>query len=154
MMSVEKFPAQNTEENQNATTTPTKEDIRKEREETLKKVEDIVTQATTGTLKLSTPFMSDNIEITELRYDFKAITGLEFAEAMDSDNSRKSDSFRITGKQALALFAVAVSKCEKHCDKEDVLRGLSIEDTVAAIQAATVFFRAASQAGNLRTTRE
>ena len=64
---------------------------------------------------------------------------------MDTDPNRKSDSFRITGKQALALFAVAVEKCEEHVDKDDVMRGLSIEDTVAAIQLATLFFKAASQ---------
>ena len=136
-----------TEENQ-----PT--EAPRSREDALKEVEEIVRRATIGTLKLSQPFMSDGIKITELKYDFKAVTGIEFADAMDSDFSRKSDSFRITGKQALALFAVAVQKCEEHCDKQDVLRGLSSEDSVAAIQAATLFFRAASQAGNLRTMRD
>ena len=151
---ITKYPTENAEPENTVAEAPTKTDERKVREDTLKKVEEIVSKATIGTLKLAAPFKSDGIEITELHYDFKAVTGVEFADAMDSDNSRKSDSFRITGKQALALFAVAVEKCEEHVDKQDVLRGLSVEDAVAAIQAATLFFRAASQAGSLRTSRD
>lgn len=139
---------------QEETNESTVEDVKKAREDALAKVEEIVTQASTGTLVLSQPFKSDGIMISELHYDFKAVSGIEFADAMDSDYSRRSDSFRITGKQALSLFAVAVEKREEHCDKRDVLRGLSVEDSVAAIQAATLFFRAASQAGNLRTMRD
>ena len=158
---IEKFPAENPAPAENTVPTETDEasaeaskaELKEVREATLQKMEDIVKQASTGTLKLSVPFKSDGIVITELHYNFKAVTGLEFADAMDSDFSRKSDSFRITGKQAIALFAVAVEKCEEHVDRQDVLRGLSAEDSVAAIQAATLFFRAASQAGNLRTIR-
>lgn len=140
-------------EAQDAQQTPAEEkkpDKAKEAE-TLRKASQ---EAAHGTFKLAVPFRSDGYDISELHYDFKALTGVEYANAMDADNSRNTDSFRMTNKQALTLFATAAAKKTEHVDKDDVLRGLSIDDAIKAVQITTVFFVLSSRAGNTRIMRE
>lgn len=157
---IKKFPEQEETTNTEATTEaqdaqqkPAEEqkpDKAKEAE-TLRKASQ---EAAHGTFKLAVPFRSDGYDITELHYDFKALTGVEYANAMDSDNSRNTDSFRMTNKQALSLFATAAAKKTEHVDKDDVMRGLSIDDAIKAVQITTVFFVLSSRAGNTRIMRE
>lgn len=126
-------------------------------EETAKKEIDpqkVVEQVARGKLTLSKPILSKGVNYDVLHYDFLALTGFEYADAMDSDASRNADSFHLTNRQALSLFAVAVSKVTEDVDKEAVIRGLSIGDTIKAVQLATVFFVTSSRAGNRRITRE
>ena len=114
----------------------------------------LVEKMARGRMKLSKPIMCKGKELTELHYDFLALSGFEYADAMDSDAGRGSDSFHLTNRQALALFSAAVAKNNEDMDKEVVMRGLSIGDTIKAVQLATVFFVISSRAGNRRITRE
>lgn len=114
----------------------------------------VVEQVAKGKLTLAQPILSKGVEYDVLHYDFMALSGFEYADAMDSDASRNADSFHLTNRQALSLFAVAVAKVTEDVDKEAVIRGLSIGDTIKAVQLATVFFVTSSRAGNRRITRE
>lgn len=116
--------------------------------------QDVVAQVARGKLVLDVPILSKGENVTELHYDFLALTGYEYADAMDSDATSKSDSFHLTNRQALSLFAAAAVKQTEGIDREVVIRGLSIGDTIKAVQIATVFFVASSRAGNRRITKE
>ena len=72
-----------------------------------------------GRLSLETPIVAGDEEITELAYDFNELTGMEYTDAMDSDPNAQQ-IYRITYRQALALFAKAASK---QTDKIDRCRG-------------------------------
>lgn len=104
-----------------------------------------------GIMQLHTPIRNGKdadgnpIEIKELRYNFRKLTGIEYAEAMDLD--RKSESaYRITAVQALALFAAAAAKDTPGLDATDIRRGLDITDGQIGIQRATIFFVASARA--------
>lgn len=106
-----------------------------------------------GKLILFKPFLSDGKEITELIYDFENLGGLDMAKAMDRGAPNGANAFRITNEQALELFIASAGKETDGVDATDVRRGLSSVDTVKAVQLATVFFIASSQAGNARITK-
>lgn len=106
-----------------------------------------------GKLKLFKPFVADDEEITELTYDFENLGGPEMVRAMDRGAANGGNAFRITSEQALELFIASAGKETEGCDAADVRRGLSSVDAVKAVQLATVFFVASSQAGNARITK-
>jgi len=106
-----------------------------------------------GKLKLFRPFVADDKEITELEYDFENLGGPEMVRAMDRGAQNGGNAFRITSEQALELFIASAGKETEGCDAADVRRGLSSVDAVKAVQLATVFFVASSQAGNARITK-
>ena len=106
-----------------------------------------------GKLILFKPFIADDKEITELVYDFENLGGLDMAKAMDRGAPNGANAFRITNEQALELFIASAGKETEGVDAVDVRRGLSSVDTVKAVQLATVFFIASSQAGNARITK-
>lgn len=106
-----------------------------------------------GKLILFNPFIADDKEITELVYDFENLGGLDMAKAMDRGAPNGANAFRITNEQALELFIASAGKETEGVDAVDVRRGLSSVDTVKAVQLATVFFIASSQAGNARITK-
>ena len=104
-------------------------------------------------MKLETPIKSGDQEITELAYDFNGITGLEYTEAMDTD-AGASQIYRITYRQALALFAKAASKQAERLDMKDIVSRIGATDAVEAVQLATLFFTAATRAGQLRISKK
>lgn len=116
--------------------------------------QEIVDQVARGKLELSVPILSKDVEVAVLHYDFMALSGFEYADAMDSDSNGSFDSFHLTHHQALALFAAAVTKKTKGVDRTVIVRGLSICDSIKAVQLATLFFTASSRAANGRITRE
>ena len=63
----------------------------------------------TGTMQLYTPIQDGQNRITALKWDFLALTGREYAEAMDMDPNARA-AFSMTSKQALCLFAEAAAK--------------------------------------------
>ena len=126
--------------------------MNEEAKKALAELNDIADSAATGKMKLYKSFMSDDREITELEFDFRALTGFEFIRAMDSDTDGKANSFRMTDKQAMTLFCAAASK-KSGVDQADIENGLCIEDAIKAVQLATVFFSASSRAGNVRITK-
>ena len=115
-----------------------------------KSIEEIVNTLATGTLKLARPFISDDMEIKELKFDLAALSGLEMADALDRGAARDAmtNAFKITNKQALELFITSAGKLNKGVDAEDIRRGLSAMDAVKAAQVGMVFFVGASQMGN------
>ena len=106
-----------------------------------------------GTLELASPIRAGGEDIGKLNFDFTRMTGLEMAECMDRD-LKASNIFKVTHLQALHLFAAAAAKATDKVDSTDILERLSFGDAVKAVQVATAFFIASSQAGNARITTE
>lgn len=106
-----------------------------------------------GRLRLEKPIQSGDEEITELIYDFTEMTGVEYTDAMDSDQNAVGN-YRITYRQALALFAKAAAKQTERLDMQDILSKIGVTDAVEAVQLATLFFNASTRAGRLRITKK
>lgn len=106
-----------------------------------------------GILSLETPILSEGEEITELPYDFTQLTGMDYAEAMDSD-ANALQIYRITYRQGLALFAKAAAKQVPSLDMRDIIERMGITDSVSAVQLATLFFTASTKAGQMRISRK
>lgn len=105
-----------------------------------------------GRLRLETPITAGDQELTELAYDFTAITGMEYTDAMDSDAAAQQ-IYRITYRQALSLFATAAAKQTALADRQDILSRMGMTDAVAAVQLATLFFTASTRAGQMRISK-
>lgn len=105
-----------------------------------------------GRLRLEKPIQSGDEEITELIYDFTEMTGVEYTDAMDSDQNAVGN-YRITYRQALALFAKAAAKQTERLDMQDILSKIGVTDAVEAVQLATLFFNASTRAGRLRISK-
>ena len=103
-----------------------------------------------GKLKLAVPILASDVEHTELAFDFGKLNGWDFINAIDGAADAKASAFRLSGKQALALFAAAVEKCNEGIDAEDIKYRMSIDDCIKAVQVASLFFNSTSRAGNLR----
>ena len=106
-----------------------------------------------GRLRLEKPFKSGDDEITELIYDFTEMTGVEYTDAMDSDQNAVGN-YRITYRQALALFAKAAAKQTEGVDMQDILSKIGVTDAVEGVQLATLFFNASTRAGRLRISKK
>ena len=106
-----------------------------------------------GRLALETPILSGDEEITELIYDFNELTGMEYADAMDSDPNAQQ-IYKITDRQALALFAKAAAKQTGKVDMRDIVERIGMTDAVVAVQLATLFFSASTRAGRLRISKK
>lgn len=107
-----------------------------------------------GVLRLETKIKSGDTEFEELPYDFNLITGLEYTEAMDTDPGA-SQIYRISYRQALALFAKAAAKQSGgRLDLKDIVSRIGATDAVEAVQLATLFFTAATRAGQLRISKK
>ena len=120
----------------------------------VKTPEQAVIRLSSGKMALAVPFLADDKEVKELDYDFQALTGMELADAMDKGAAGMGGSaFRISSRQAMEVFAAAAAKCTDGVDAADIRRGLSSQDVIKAVQLATVFFVASSQAGNGRITK-
>ena len=112
-----------------------------------------------GRMTLMVPLTAAGREITELNWDFRKLTGWDYVNALDCDNAGVN-VFKITNKQALSLFAAAAAKAttmkneagiEIHpLDAHDIRDRLGIDDTIKAVQTATVFFVASARVGNKR----
>lgn len=105
-----------------------------------------------GRLELETPILSGDEEIKELIYDFTELTGMEYADAMDSDPNAQQ-IYKITYRQALALFARAAAKQTDRVDARDIVERIGMTDAVEAVQLATLFFSASTRAGRLRISK-
>lgn len=102
-----------------------------------------------GRLRLEKPIRAHDRDIEELAYDFTALTGMEYTEAMDTGNG--SDSvYSITNRQALSLFAKAAAKQTEDVDKQDILSQIGMTDALEGVQLAMLFFNASTQAGRMR----
>lgn len=102
-----------------------------------------------GKIALRKPIMSDNKPVEELTFDFTALTGREYVDALDSD-PRAMNALHITSTQAFALFTKAAAKATGGIDEADIRDRMGAMDCVKATQLAAVFFSACSRAGNRR----
>jgi hypothetical protein len=107
--------------------------------------------ARSGKIILQTPIRSKSQDVTELCYDFNKLTGMDFAEAMDSD-IKADNVFKMTYKQMLALFAKAASKATEGIDEIDITERLGAVDAMEAVQQARLFFNLSALGKNRRTT--
>ena len=102
-----------------------------------------------GTLKLAVPIISQDKPIHELKYDYTALSGWEYVEAMDADQTNRN-AFAISKKQALCLFAAAAAKVTEGLDAYDIQRRIGIADAQRAAQVSTVFLsRAGRELGEI-----
>ena len=105
-----------------------------------------------GRMRLETPIRLHEKEYTELAYDFTVLKGFEYTDAMDSD-SNAANSYNITRRQALALFAKAAAKQTDGLDMQDIVTELGVTDSVEAVEVATLFFTASRRAGRMRISK-
>lgn len=103
-----------------------------------------------GKIRLATPILASDKDVTELIYDFAALTGRELVAALDKGGAVGMNAFRITDTQAFELFAAAAGKATAGIDATDIRERMGAVDSVKAVQLATVFFSAANRAGNRR----
>ena len=106
-----------------------------------------------GKFMLAVPIRAGGKDVTELNYDFTKVTGMEYVEALDSD-IRNTNAFRVSATQAHTLFAVAAAKVTDGIDATDIKKRMSAQDSVKAVQLATIFFTACNRAGNNRILNE
>ena len=107
-----------------------------------------------GRLKLETKIKTgDGETVEELVYDFTEMTGIEYADAMDSDRNGQN-AYKLTKRQALALFAKAAAKNTDGLDMNDIMANIGMTDSVIAAQTAELFFQASQRAGRMRITRK
>jgi hypothetical protein len=134
--------------------TDKQEQLRKTLQETREKLKesDEARASGKGKLTLETPIMSSDNEITELAYDFTALTGMEYADAMDLDQTA-GQIYRITYRQGIALFAQAAAKQTDGLDMRDIMERIGVTDAVEGVQLATLFFSASTRAGRLRISK-
>lgn len=114
--------------------------------------DEFLKKASNGTLQLSTPIRAGGKDVEELQYDFQKLTGWEYAEAIDSDRNAQT-IFRLTAKQALNLFATAAGKATENIDANDIKERIGVEDSMAAVQLAILFFNACALKRSKRITK-
>ena len=137
---------------------PTREELQKIMKEKMEEVRRRTEEAQVamsqgkGRLTLETPIKSGDEEITELIYDFTALNGMEYTDAMDSDPNA-TGNYRITYRQALSLFAKAAAKQTDRMDMQDIVSQIGVTDAVEGVQLATLFFNASTRAGRLRISK-
>lgn len=102
-----------------------------------------------GKMTLRTPILADNRQVEELIFDFTALTGREYVDALDSD-PKAMNAFRVSNAQAFALFTKAAAKATDGIDETDIRERMGAMDCVKATQLAVVFFNACNRAGNMR----
>jgi len=103
-----------------------------------------------GEMKLATPIRASGKDIAVLHFDFTKLTGWEFAQALDRDESGKANAFRLTQTQAIEVFAAAAAKMTPDIDTEDIRHRMGIEDAIKAAQISASFFNYSSRAANTR----
>ena len=108
-----------------------------------------------GKMQLCSPIMDGERKYDELKFDFTALTGWEFARAMDTGAPRGGGSItNLTDAQAMALFAAAAAKCTDGLDATDIRERMGAMDAIGAINTASLFFRSSLMATSLRITKE
>ena len=105
-----------------------------------------------GKLKLIKPIRARSQDVTELNYDFCALTSEEMMKILDEDTTF-ANLFAISNKQAMALFAATAGAQTENVDATDILQRISAPDGVRAMQIAKLFYDASSRAGGKNTRK-
>ena len=149
---------QNKTEDDAAAIAEEREKVREKLREELARQRQIIEEANEvlrqgkGQLRLETPIKKGEKEYTELKYDFTVMKGFEYTDAMDSD-ANAANSFNLTKRQALALFAKAAAKQTDGLDMQDIVAEIGMTDSVEAVEIATLFFTASRRAGRMRISK-
>lgn len=122
-------------------------DLRKRSEEANKAIKE-----GRGSFDLETPILSRGENINKVAYDFTKLTGMEVVAALDSDPGIQP-GFKISNKQAFAIFAQAVAKETEGVDAKDVMERMGATDTLEGVQLAVNFYYASIRAGRFRISR-
>lgn len=138
-------------------------DEKKEEEQKVQTPAEQLRELCRGKLVLMEPIRARGQDVTELHFDFCALTGNEMMDALDSVPSSRN-MFEINNRQAVALFAATAGKCapadedggknSKLYDAKDVAERIGAADSVKAMQLAKLFYNASSQAGNRNISKE
>ena len=102
-----------------------------------------------GEMKLKNPIKDGEETVATLKWDFGALTGAEYADALDMDR-RAGNALRLSSTQALCLFAAAAAKATPQLSALDIRRRLGMADTMKAVQLTTIFFNVSSLEGDKR----
>ena len=146
-------------ENDKAAIDQARKELQKTIQENLEKQREMIKEANAaiaegkGKMRLETPINVHETEYTELEYDFTVLKGFEYTDAMDSDPNAMN-SFNITKRQALALFAKAAAKQTDGLDMQDIVGEIGMTDSVEAVEIATLFFNASRRAGRMRISKK
>ncbi|MFR5794144.1 MAG: hypothetical protein ACLUI3_00270 [Christensenellales bacterium] len=101
-----------------------------------------------GKIRLATPILASDKDVTELIYDFAALTGRAVA-ALDKGGAVGMNAFRITDTQAFELFAAAAEKRRRASTRRTSASAWALW-TAKGGAAGNGFFSAANRAGNRR----
>ena len=136
-----------------------KEELRKTVKEGMEKQKALMKEANEaiasgkGRLKLESPIEVHDQVYTELVYDFTVLKGIEYTDAMGVDPN-SDNAYRITQRQALALFAKAAAKQTDGLDMQDIQSEIGVTDALEGVQLATIFFNASTRAGRMRISKK
>ena len=144
-MEEEKMKAEN---EQAAETAEDKKDAEKGKPMTFTEA---LVKAGKGVFKLKKPIRAKGEDISELRYDFSALSAFETFDAIDRGTPGKKDSC-LSYDQALKLFAAAVSKEMNELDSTDIEQRISNIDAIPAAREAKSFFNLSSLPGGISFT--
>lgn len=97
-----------------------------------------------GTLELAYPITARDKELKSLKYDYNALSGWEYVDAMDGDRESRN-AFVVSAKQALRLFAAAAAKLNDDLDATDICQRLSLVDTQRVVQLSSLFLARAGR---------
>jgi hypothetical protein len=137
-----------------ATTQPTNQETISA-DEGLERMREAILKAGTiecGILELSVPITARGEDVTELRYDFRKITGRQYIQALDvAAPSRAMNA--ITNEQALELFIAATKNQNDGIDDVDIRERMGIDDVIQAVRIGKVFFGWKALVGDKRTRK-
>ena len=116
-----------------------------------------------GTMALAEPFTAASRKVTELDYDFCALSGEELLDALDSVPAM--NYMTVTNKQGLRLFAAAAAKCAPFVDaasgnktllydSRDISTRLSGVDALRAVMLAKNFYAASFRVGRTNSSND
>lgn len=132
-----------------------REELRRQAEEELKQFKESMeaVREGKGKLRLEKPIQAGDREITELEYDFTALSGLDYTEAMDVGQNASQNPASISYRQGLSLFAKAAAMQNERLDMKDIVSRIGMTDAVAAVEAASSFFTGSVRAGLKRISK-
>lgn len=113
-----------------------------------------------GTLKLAQPFKAGNRDVTEVGYDYCALSGEELLDALDSVPA--INYMTVTNLQGLRLFAAAAEKCAPFIDNsrfllydsKDICKYLSGVDAIRAVMLSKNFYAASFRVENKNSSKD
>lgn len=105
-----------------------------------------------GTLILESPIKDGKNTVTEVHWDFLALTGTEYVNALDGAGNT-ANTFLISNTQAFHLFAAAAGKATDGIDVTDIIQRMGAQDAQMGAQVAMLFSKASFLVASKRISR-